>query len=580
MSVALEYHPFESDVIVVGAGGAGLRAAIEAAASGASVTIICKSLLGKAHTIMAEGGMAAAIGAVDSRDNWQVHFRDTMSGGKYLNNWRMAELHAKEAPAEIESLERWGAVFDRNDQGGVMQRIFGGHTYRRLVQVGDRTGLELIRTLQDKAVASKLTVFMEHTVTKILLRDGRVCGIAGYEREWGRFRVWKAPAVIVASGGIGRIYSVTSNSWEGTADGQAIALEAGAELMDMEFVQFHPTGMVWPQSVRGVLVTEAVRAEGGILTNAQGERFMERYDPKRLELSTRDVVARSIHTEVAEGRGSPHGGAFLSIAHKPAEFIKKKLPSMHDQFMEFAKVDITKEPMEVYPTTHYVMGGIRVDAETAATNVPGLYAAGEASAGLHGANRLGGNSLSDLVVFGRRAGFAAAQYALAQAPAPDPEPAQIISAEKEMLEPFALEDGENPFTVQEDLQKMMMEYVGVFRTEAQLLEARAKLQSLQERASRTRAAGSRLYNAMWHAALDVRNMVRIAGTIIESALLRKESRGAHSRVDYPDTSQELQKVNSVTRRLDGTLTVRYVERPALPAELATVLEAKDAGVPA
>jgi succinate dehydrogenase / fumarate reductase flavoprotein subunit len=580
MASAQEYPTFESDVVVIGAGGAGLRAAIEAAAQGARVTLICKSLLGKAHTIMAEGGMAAAVGSVDPRDDWKQHFRDTMFGGKYLNNWRMAELHAKEAPSEIVNLEQWGAVFDRNDEGGVMQRIFGGHTYRRLVQVGDRTGLELIRTLQDRAVALKLQVFMEHTVTKLLLRDGKICGVAGYEREWGKFKVWKAPSVIIASGGIGRIYSVTSNSWEGTADGQAIALAAGAELMDMEFIQFHPTGMVWPQSVRGILVTEAVRAEGGLLTNSKGERFMERYDPKRMELSTRDVVARSIYTEVAEGRGSPHGGAFLSIAHKPADFIKKKLPSMYMQFMDFAKVDITKEPMEVYPTTHYVMGGVRVDAETAATNIPGLFAAGEASAGLHGGNRLGGNSLSDLVVFGRRAGLAAAQYALGLAQRPEPEMSEIIKAEQEMLQPFELATGENPFTVQEDLQEMMMTYVGVFRTEERLQEALRLIQPLKERAARMRAAGSRLYNAMWHTALDVKHSVAIAETIILSALLRKESRAAHSRVDFPETSKELQRVNTVTKLVDGALTIDYVERETIPDHLQSVIDEKTEVVPA
>jgi succinate dehydrogenase flavoprotein subunit len=580
MTNTQEYPTFETDVIVIGAGGAGLRAAIEAAAQGARVTLICKSLLGKAHTIMAEGGMAAAVGSVDPRDDWKMHFRDTMFGGKYLNNWRMAELHAKEAPSEIVNLEQWGAVFDRNDEGGVMQRIFGGHTYRRLVQVGDRTGLELIRTLQDRAVALKLQVFMEHTVTKLLLRDGKICGVAGYEREWGKFKVWKAPSVIIASGGIGRIYSVTSNSWEGTADGQAIALAAGAELMDMEFIQFHPTGMVWPQSVRGILVTEAVRAEGGLLTNSKGERFMERYDPKRMELSTRDVVARSIYTEVAEGRGSPHGGAFLSIAHKPAEFIKKKLPSMYMQFMEFAKVDITKEPMEVYPTTHYVMGGVRVDAETAATNIPGLFAAGEASAGLHGGNRLGGNSLSDLVVFGRRAGLAASQYALGLTQRPEPEMSEIIKAEQEMLQPFELATGENPFMVQEDLQDMMMTNVGVFRTEERLQEALRLIQPIKERAARMRATGSRLYNAMWHTALDVKHSVAIAETIILSALLRKESRAAHSRVDFPETSKELQRVNTVTKLVDGKLTIDYVERDTIPDHLQSVIDEKTEVVPA
>ncbi len=405
-------HPiYRADVLVIGAGGAGLRAAIEAATAGAHVAIVCKSLLGKAHTVVAEGGIAAAIASVDPDDTWQTHFRDTIAGGKYVNNWRMAELLAREAPGEIHNLERWGALFDRTPEGGIMQRLFGGHTYSRLVQVADRTGIELIRTLQDRTVELKLDVYMEYTITRLLLRDGRIAGAAGYVRETGRFVVFEAAAVIMATGGSGRLYAVTSNSWEGTGDGQALAFAAGAELIDMEFVQFHPTGMVWPLSVRGILVTESVRGEGGILTNNTGERFMQRYDPKRMELSTRDIVARAIHTEVTEGRGSPHGGAFLSISHKPAKFIKRKLPSMYSQFMEFAHVDITKEPMEVYPTTHYIMGGIRVDAETAATNVPGLFAAGECAGGLHGANRLGGNSLSDLLVFGRRAGAAAAAYA-------------------------------------------------------------------------------------------------------------------------------------------------------------------------
>ena len=561
---------YRADVLVIGAGGAGLRAAIEAATGGARVAIVCKSLLGKAHTVVAEGGIAAAIGSVDPRDNWQTHFRDTMNGGKYINNWRMAELHAQEAPGEIHNLELWGALFDRTREGGIMQRRFGGHTWARLVQVGDRTGIELLRTLQDGTVELELDVYMEYTITRLLLRDGRVTGAAGYVRETGRFVVFEAPAVIISTGGSGRIYSVTSNSWEGTADGQALALEAGAELIDMEFIQFHPTGMVWPRSVRGLLVTEAVRSEGGLLTNSKGERFMERYDPARMELSTRDIVARAIHTEVAEGRGSPHGGAYLSIAHKPADFIIKKLPSMYSQFMEFAHVDITKEPMEVYPTTHYIMGGIRVDAETAATNVPGLFAAGEAAAGLHGANRLGGNSLSDLLVFGRRAGLAAAAYARDASGAVS-DPAETASAEREMLASFEREDGENPFAVQDDLQTMMMANVGVFRTEDGLQEALHRLRTLHERATRICAMGSRIYNPSWHTALDVKHMVRIAETIVRSALLRRESRGAHTRVDFPESSDELQKVNTITRSVDGEIRVDFISGPPLPDGLADIV---------
>jgi succinate dehydrogenase / fumarate reductase flavoprotein subunit len=564
-------HPIHrADVLVIGAGGAGLRAAIEAATAGARVAIVCKSLLGKAHTVVAEGGIAAAVASVDPLDNWQTHFRDTMAGGKYINNWRMAELHAQEAPGEIDNLELWGALFDRTREGGIMQRRFGGHTWARLVQVGDRTGIELLRTLQDRTVELKLDVYMEYTITRLLVHDGRVTGAAGYVRETGRFIVFEAPAVIISTGGSGRIYSVTSNSWEGTADGQALALEAGAELIDMEFIQFHPTGMVWPPSVRGLLVTEAVRSEGGLLTNNNGERFMERYDPKRMELSTRDIVARAIHTEVTEGRGSPHGGAFLSIAHKSPSFIMKKLPSMYSQFMDFAHVDITKEAMEVYPTTHYIMGGIRVDAETAATNIPGLFAAGEAAAGLHGANRLGGNSLSDLLVFGRRAGAAAAAYARGAAHAVS-DPAEIAIAEREMLAPFEHEDGENPFAVQDDLQKMMMANVGVFRTEDGLHEALRHLETIKARVARVFATSSRMYNPMWHTALDVKHMVRIAETIVRSALLRRESRGAHTRVDFPTLSDELQQVNTVTRSVGGEIRVDFVGRSPLPDELADIV---------
>jgi succinate dehydrogenase / fumarate reductase flavoprotein subunit len=565
-------HPiYRADVLVIGAGGAGLRAAIEAASAGAHVAIVCKSLLGKAHTVVAEGGIAAAIASVDPDDTWQTHFRDTMAGGKYVNNWRMAELLAREAPGEIHNLERWGALFDRTSEGGIMQRLFGGHTYSRLVQVADRTGIELIRTLQDRTVELKLDVYMEYTITRLLLRDGRIAGAAGYVRETGRFVVFEAPAVIMATGGSGRLYAVTSNSWEGTGDGQALAFAAGAELIDMEFVQFHPTGMVWPLSVRGILVTESVRGEGGILTNNAGERFMQRYDPKRMELSTRDIVTRAIHTEVTEGRGSPHGGAFLSIAYKPAKFIKRKLPSMYSQFMEFAHVDITKEPMEVYPTTHYIMGGIRVDPETAATTVQGLFAAGECAGGLHGANRLGGNSLSDLLVFGRRAGAAAAAYARG-APHLIPEPLEIELAEREMLAPFEPGDGENPFAVHEDLQTMMMANVGVFRTEQGLRDALDRLDGLRRRAADAHATGSRLYNPGWHTALDLKHMVQIAEAIVRSALLRCESRGAHTRVDFPALNRALEKVNTVTKMVDGVMQTAFNERSRMPANLAGMFE--------
>jgi succinate dehydrogenase / fumarate reductase, flavoprotein subunit len=571
MTEAFTNRRHQADVLVIGAGGAGLRAAIEAHDLGAKVIVICKSLLGKAHTIVAEGGIAAAVGSVDSRDNWQVHFRDTILGGKYINNWKMALLLAQEAPGEIDRLEQWGAVFDRTDKGGVMQRLFGGHTYKRLVHVGDRTGLELIRTLQDALVERRIPVFMEHTITEFVPAKGAMAGAIGYERETGNAVAWEAPVVIVTTGGSGRIFSVTSNSWEGTADGQALAFRAGAELMDMEFIQFHPTGMVWPPSVRGILVTESVRGEGGYLTNNRGERFMQRYDPKRMELSTRDVVARAIHTEVQEGRGSPHGGAFLSIAHKPATFIKQKLPSMYAQFRDFAHVDITKDPMEVYPTTHYIMGGIRVAAETAATSVPGLYAAGECAAGLHGANRLGGNSLSDLLVFGRRAGAAAATFAQTANRVPL-SGAVLERAERQMLAPFEA-TGESPFELQEQLQNLMMTNVGVYRTEETLTETIAEIRSLKERARRVRATGSRRYNPSWHTAIDVGYMTEIAELIARSALMRKESRGAHSRVDYPEASDEFQKVNIVAQLVGGEARLGLVPCPVMPDDVRSVLDA-------
>src|SRR6202171_2206686 len=452
-----KFESHEYDVLVIGAGGAGLRAAIEALAQGVSVGVVCKSLLGKAHTVMAEGGIAAAMANVDAADDWRTHFRDTMRGGKFLNNWRMAQLHAQEAPERVHELEQWGALFDRTPDGNILQRAFGGHTFKRLCHVGDRTGLEMIRTLQDRGVHQGIDVYMECAITRLLKDGDRVAGAFGYWRENGRFVVFKAKSIVIATGGIGKAWSITSNSWEYTGDGMALAYDAGAELLDMEFVQFHPTGMVWPPGVQGILVTEAVRGEGGILRNKLGERFMERYDPQKMELSTRDVVARAIYTEVREGRGSEHGGAYLDISQKPAEFVKRKLPSMYHQFLELADVDITKQPMEVAPPCHYMMGGIRVEAETAQSTLPGLFAAGEAAAGLHGANRLGGNSLSDLLVFGRRAGLAAADHA-DKAGSVNIDPQEVLEASQEMLAPFARGDGESPYRIHETLQNAMQTY--------------------------------------------------------------------------------------------------------------------------
>src|SRR5881409_2578947 len=491
------YEGHLHDVLVIGAGGAGLRAAIEAAAQGCSVGLVCKSLLGKAHTVMAEGGVAAALANTDGRDSWQVHFRDTMRGGKMLNDWRMAELLAREAPARVVELEGWGAVFDRTPAGGILQRNFGGHQFPRLAHVGDRTGLEMIRTLQDRGVHQGIDVYMECTVTRLLTDGGRVAGAFAYWRETGRLIVFKAKSIVIATGGIGKAWRVTSNSWEYTGDGMALAYETGAELMDMEFVQFHPTGMVWPPGVQGILVTEAVRGEGGILRNKVGERFMERYDKQRMELSTRDVVARAIYTEVREGRGTEHGGAYLDISHKPAEYVKKKLPSMYHQFKELADVDITKGPMEVGPTCHYMMGGIRVDAETAQSSLPGLFAAGEAAAGLHGANRLGGNSLSDLLVFGRRAGLAAAEHAK-QVAVPMVDDAQVDEATREMLAPFERSEGDSPYHLHRDLQETMQNDVGIFRSEEDLKKGLNELQKLKDRAGRVHVDGSRLFNPGWH----------------------------------------------------------------------------------
>ncbi|MFL6301035.1 MAG: succinate dehydrogenase flavoprotein subunit [Terriglobales bacterium] len=573
MTDRFEVH--EHDVLIIGAGGAGLRAAIEALAQGVSVGVVCKSLLGKAHTVMAEGGIAAAMANVDTKDDWHTHFRDTMRGGKFLNNWRMAQLHAQEAPERVRELEQWGALFDRTQDGNILQRAFGGHTYKRLCHVGDRTGLEMIRTLQDRGVAMGFDVYMECAITRLLKDGDRIAGAFGYWREQGRFVVFKAKSAVIATGGIGKAWPVTSNSWEYTGDGMSLAYDAGAELMDMEFVQFHPTGMVWPPGVQGILVTEAVRGEGGILTNKLGERFMQKYDPKRMELSTRDVVARSIYTEVKEGRGTEHGGAYLDISHKPADYVKKKLPSMYHQFKELADVDITKGPMEVGPTCHYMMGGIKVDAETAASTLPGLYAAGEAAAGLHGANRLGGNSLSDLLVFGRRAGLAAADYAKKTA-APKVDDATLQAAEREMLEPFERTGGESPYEVHRDLQKTMQALVGIFRVEDDLKRALSELESLKARASRVRVEGSRMFNPGWHMAKDLQSMLRVSEAVAKSALVRKESRGAHSRIDFPNYDPVWEKQNNVIKRDGDTMNLRQVPVKEVPADLKQLLAEEEA----
>ena len=566
------YETREHDVLIIGAGGAGLRAAIEALAKGASVGVVCKSLLGKAHTVMAEGGIAAAMCNVDTADGWQPHFRDTMRGGKFLNNWRMAQLHAQEAPDRVRELEQWGALFDRTDKGAILQRAFGGHTYKRLCHVGDRTGLEMIRTLQDRGVQLGFDVYMECTVTRLLGDGGRLAGAFGYWRENGRFIVFKAKSVVIATGGIGKAWPVTSNSWEYTGDGMTLAYQAGAELMDMEFVQFHPTGMVWPPGVQGLLVTEAVRGEGGILRNKLGERFMEKYDPKRMELSTRDVVARSIYTEVKEGRGTEHGGAYLDISHKPAEYVKKKLPSMYHQFKELADVDITKGPMEVGPTCHYVMGGIRVDAETAQSTLPGLFAAGEAAAGLHGSNRLGGNSLSDLLVFGRRAGLAAAEHAQRVSHTGLSE-AQIQEAEKELLAPFSNPNSESPYAVHRDLQKVMQSLVGIFRTEEDLKKAFAELEQLKARAAQASVEGSRLFNPGWHLASELKSMLTVSEAVALSALARTESRGAHSRIDYPNYDPAWEKKHNIIVREGAEMKRRESPVEEMPNELKQLVMA-------
>jgi succinate dehydrogenase / fumarate reductase flavoprotein subunit len=598
-------HPVhEHDVLVIGAGGAGLRAAIEASAQGVKVAVITKSLLGKAHTVMAEGGMAAAMANVDDRDSWRVHFADTMRGGQYLNNWRMAELHAKEAPARVRELEAWGAVFDRTKDGRILQRNFGGHRYPRLAHVGDRTGLEMIRTLQDYGVHRGLDVFMEHTVITLLTDSGRVVGAFGYDRERGRFKVFKAKAVVMATGGLGRAYRITSNSWEYTGDGYALAYEAGAAIQDLEFIQFHPTGMVWPPSVQGILVTEGVRGEGGVLLNKDGRRFMfddipdnyknqtakdeeegwrytqgDKTANRPPELLTRDHVARCINREVKAGRGSPHGGVYLDIAWikkklpNSAEHIKKKLPSMYHQFKQLADLDITTTPMEIGPTTHYTMGGIRVDGDTQMSTLPGLFAAGEAAAGLHGANRLGGNSLSDLVVFGKLAGEHAAAFAKKHGTGRIDE-GQIATAEQKALAPFERgAKGENPYAVQADLQNMMQELVGIVRKEAEMREAIEKLKGLRARAERVGIAGNREYNNGWHTCLDLPNLLTVSEAIARAGVERKESRGAHFREDYPEKSNEFSTFNFVVRKgADGSMQLSRETIPPMPAELKQVIE--------
>jgi succinate dehydrogenase / fumarate reductase flavoprotein subunit len=564
--VTTEYETHDHDVLIIGAGGAGLRAALGALAQGAKVGVVCKSLLGKAHTVMAEGGIAAAMANVDSADDWRTHFRDTMRGGKMLNNWRMAQIHAQEAPERVRELEQWGALFDRTPDGQILQRAFGGHTFRRLCHVGDRTGLEMIRTLQDRGVQLGIDVYMECTITRLLKDGDRVAGAFGYWREQGRFVVFRAKSIVMATGGIGKAWKITSNSWEYTGDGMALAYGAGAELMDMEFVQFHPTGMVWPPGVQGILVTEAVRGEGGVLRNKLGQRFMEKYDPKKMELSTRDVVARAIYTEVREGRGTEHGGAYLDISQKPADYVKKKLPSMYHQFKELADVDITKGPMEVGPTCHYMMGGIRVEAETAKSSVAGLFAAGEAAAGLHGSNRLGGNSLSDLLVFGRRAGLAAAEHANT-IPATAIDSGQIEDAAREMLAPFERKDGESPYTIHHDLQETMQNLVGIFRNKEDLIRALEELEKLKERAGRLSVEGSRLFNPGWHLAQDLKAMLTVSEAVTRSALAREESRGAHSRIDHPGLDATWGTKNNVIVREGRAMTLRQSAVLELPSDL-------------
>jgi succinate dehydrogenase / fumarate reductase flavoprotein subunit len=598
-------YPIEAhDVLVIGAGGAGLRAAIEARAAGVSVGLVCKSLLGKAHTVMAEGGVAAALANVDDRDSWKVHFADTMRGGQYVNNWRMAELHAQEAPDRVRELEAWGAVFDRTADGRILQRNFGGHRYPRLAHVGDRTGLEMIRTLQDHAIHLGIHVYMEHTITALLKDGNRVAGGFGYDRERGYLKVFPAKAVILATGGVGRAYTITSNSWEYTGDGHALAYDVGADLMDLEFVQFHPTGMVWPPSVRGILVTEGVRGEGGVLLNKDGRRFLfddipdnyraqtadneeegwrytqgDKSARRPPELLTRDHVARCIMREVRSGRGSPHGGVYLDISWiakrlpKAAEHIKKKLPSMYHQFKQLAGIDITKEPMEVGPTTHYIMGGVRVDGDTQMSTVPGLYAAGECAAGLHGANRLGGNSLSDLLVFGKRAGEHAAAFAKSQ-PAPAVSEREIDAAAQAVLAPFQRGDaGEAPYRIQRELQELMQDKVGIVRREGEMEEAIERIEALKARAAAVGVSGNREYNPGWHTAIDLRSMLVCAEAITRSALMRRESRGGHFRDDHPDKDPKFATFNIVCRKgPQGRPSIVHEPIPEMRGDLKRIIE--------
>jgi len=598
-----DYITHEYDVLVIGAGGAGLRAAAEAGSAGVKVAIISKSLLGKAHTVMAEGGIAAALANVDDRDSWRVHFADTMRGGQYLNSWRMAELHAKEAPACVRELEAWGAVFDRTSDGRILQRNFGGHRYPRLAHVGDRTGLEMIRTLQDHGIHLGIDVFMEYTVVALLKDGERIAGAFGYDRERGRFHVFRAKAVVLATGGIGRAYKITSNSWEYTGDGHALAYRAGASLVDMEFVQFHPTGMIWPPSVRGILVTEGVRGEGGVLRNKDGRRFMfddippayanqtsnteeegwrytqgDKNARRPPELLTRDHVARCIRREVREGRGSPHGGVFLDIAWikeripNAPEHIKKKLPSMYHQFKQLADIDITIEAMEVGPTTHYMMGGVRVDPESQMSDVPGLFAAGECGAGLHGANRLGGNSLSDLLVFGKRAGQYAASYAKGH-PLGDINSDEVAATERQALAPFERDGAEGPYAVQYALQNMMQDLVGIVRQEKEMLQALEHIQDFKARAARVGIQGHREYNPGWHTAVDLNNLLIVSEMVTRAALERRESRGAHFRDDFPARDDKIGSFNIVIRKgSDGEMEVHRDPIPEMPQELKKIIE--------
>ncbi len=566
------FDTVETDVLVIGAGGAGLRAAIAAAEAAVRVLVVCKSLLGKAHTVMAEGGVAAAMHNVAYQDSWEVHFADTMKGGKLINDWRMAELHARESPERVLELERWGAVFDRTWQGRIHQRPFGAHTYPRLAHIGDRTGLELIRTLQDRAVhTAGVDVHMETTVFKLLKADGRIAGALAYRRSDGSLILYRCSALILASGGAGKMYRVTSNSWESTGDGTAMAYDAGAELRDMEMVQFHPTGMVWPAGVRGILVTEGVRGEGGVLRNRAGERFMERYDNERMELSSRDVVARAINSEVLAGRGTPHGGAFLDITHRKPQFIKSKLPSMYEQFLKLANVDITKQPMEVAPTIHYAMGGVRVDAETGASTVPGLYAAGEVASGLHGANRLGGNSLSDLLVFGKRAGDAASRFVKDGVEPPrDVDGGEVDAAVEMLLGPLQRSGGESPYKLMAEIQDVMTQHAPIVREGAGLHAGLDKILELNERAGVCGTGGSstRAFNPGWHTAYDLRSMLVNAEALLRSAIERKESRGAHARSDFPKLDDELGGLNMIVERTEGGMRVKAEKNPPMPDYLA------------